>query len=273
MNNSLTLSTCWYNVKSKFTPETYKIWMSNFICNVHNFYLVIYTNTESIDLLNSILLNNTNKNIRIEIVEMNDFFCIQYDWIYNHSKNNLLNNKSEYDTDWKLNMIWNEKINFVRKTAKENYFNTKWFGWCDIGYFRGGNNMGAQEIRSWPSLCKIAKLKEEKIYYGLPGNRKNFNTLARIILNKNGENMPVVPIPANQVSVAGGFFLCHHSMLDWWWNTYYTRVSDYFNNNYLIKDDQIIIIDCIFNNINNFCLIEESNPHNDRWFVFQNFLK
>lgn len=273
MNSDLTLSTCWYNMKSKFTTETYKMWISNFICNVHNFYLVIYTNSESISLLNDILANNSNKKIRIQLVEMNDFFCSNYDWISNHSRNHYLNNNSCYNTDWQLNMMWNEKINFVNKTARENYFNTNWFGWCDIGYFRGGKSMGSQEIKTWPNPCKIKSLKKEKIYYGLPGDRKNLNTLAHIILNKNDKNMPVVPLPENQISVAGGFFICHNNILNWWWNTYYNRVSDYFNNKYLIKDDQIIIIDCIIDNIKNFELIEESNPHNDRWFVFQTFLK
>ena len=37
----------WYNINSKFNVKTYQKWMSNFLNNVCNFYLVIYTNKES----------------------------------------------------------------------------------------------------------------------------------------------------------------------------------------------------------------------------------
>ena len=45
-----------------------------------------------------------------------------------------------------------------------------------------------------------------------------------------------------------------------------------FTYNYLVKDDQMVIIDCIINNLKKFKLIEEENPRKDRWFVFQSFL-
>jgi hypothetical protein len=44
------------------------------------------------------------------------------------------------------------------------------------------------------------------------------------------------------------------------------------NNNYLVKDDQIIIINCIANNFNDFELIQENNIKYDNWFLFQRYL-
>ena len=42
-----------------------------------------------------------------------------------------------YKTSWKLNMLWNKKISFVKKAYQEKYFDeTEWYGWMDIGYFR-----------------------------------------------------------------------------------------------------------------------------------------
>jgi len=46
----------------------------------------------------------------------------------------------------------------------------------------------------------------------------------------------------------------------------------YFENHYLVKDDQIIIIDCVFSNLSDFCLCKEQNHRNDNWFLFQRFL-
>ena len=41
----------------------------------------------------------------------------------------------------------------------------------------------------------------------------------------------------------------------------------YFKNNYLVKDDQIILADCILSNMNNFLLFRENKLRNDNWFT------
>ena len=42
-------------------------------------------------------------------------------------------------------------------------------------------------------------------------------------------------------------------------------------NSYLIKDDQILVLDTIISNLNKFELIEQKSGF-DRWFGFQTFL-
>lgn len=275
---SITFVTCWYNLKSKFDVEIYRKWMSNFINNVNNFNLVIYTNRESYSVLEPLLENNKKANdlIKIKIIfkEWNEFYGYQWrdNWINNHKSNNLLNDKSRYNIDWKLNMLWSEKINFVKEANNKQYFDTEWYGWCDIGYFRGGNNLTNEEIKRWPNKDKINSLDKNRIYYGLPGNRRDLNILSRNILTKNENNMPNIPIPPNQVSIAGGFFLSHKDKLECWHTIYYKRLNDYFTHKYLVKDDQIVLLDCIVNNLKHFKLIEEQDPRKDRWFVFQSFL-
>ena len=56
-----------------------------------------------------------------------------------------------------------------------------------------------------------------------------------------------------------------------WHKTYDDKLHLYFKNNYLVKDDQIIIIDNIMSNVNDFELVRE-NKGTDPWFVFQRFL-
>ena len=273
---NITFVTCWYNLKSKFDVEIYRQWMSNFIGNVNNFNLIIYTNKESYSVLEPLIQipDNTNEKIKVIFKEWEEFHGYQWrdNWINNHQNNNLLNDKSRFNTDWKLNMLWSEKINFVKESMDKKYFDTEWYGWCDIGYFRGGNNLTNEEIRKWPNKDKINSLDKNRIYYGLPGNRRDLNLLSRIILTKNENNMPAIPIPPNQVSIAGGFFLSHKNKLECWHTIYYNRLNDYFTHKYLVKDDQMVIIDCIINNLKNFKLIEEQDPRKDRWFVFQSFL-
>ena len=269
---NITFVTSWYNLKSKFDVNIYRQWMGNFLMNVNNFNLVIYTNKDSYYVFESLVENNSR--IKVIMKEWDEFYGYKWkdNWIINHTKNNSLNHNSRFNTDWKLNMLWSEKINFIKETKDNKLFDSDWYGWCDIGYFRGGNNLTHNEIKNWPSIDKINSLDKDKIYYGRPGCKNDLNNLFKVIMNKNKDNMPTIPISAGQISIAGGFFLSHKDKIDWWEITYYSRLNDYFTYNYLVKDDQMVIIDCILNNITKFILIEEDNPIKDKWFVFQSFL-
>jgi len=271
--NNITFATCWYNMKSKFNKNTYKNWITNFLYNVDNFNLVIFTNKESFSFINEII-NKNNTHIKIIIKEFEEFktWNKRKNWIENHNNNNTLNFKSRWNTDWKLNMLWNEKISFVKYVKDINIFDTEWYGWCDIGYFRGGNGLTTQDIKHWPNNTKISALNNGKIYYGLPGNRSDLNKYVKMLIDKNEKGFPKQLIPIEQISIAGGFFLSNKEQIDWWYNIYYTRLYEYLDNNILVKDDQYIIIDCIANNLKKFSLIEEENAFKDRWFVFQNYL-
>ena len=124
----ITFSTCWYKIKSKFDETTYKNWMKNILINVNNCYFVVYTDENSKSIFDDILYPKSN--VLIVVKELNELYNYKYreNWIENHVKNNDLNKK----TSWELNMIWSEKISFVKNTKENNPFNTKWFGWCDI---------------------------------------------------------------------------------------------------------------------------------------------
>ena len=261
---NITFVSCWYELKSKFDVDKYKKWMKNFLSNVNNFNLVIFTNKESYYLFKDLLKDN--KNIKVIFKEFQEFKCSQYDWIKNHKKNDLLNGNGRFSTDWKLNMLWNEKINFVKHVIEENLFDTPWYGWCDIGYFRNNNCI----VKNWPNNDKIEELNIDKIYYAKVSN--NINDLVKIVLDKNKNGLPTKEIPPLQVSFAGGFFLTHKTKYNWWHDIYYEKLTKYFNNNYLVKDDQIIILDCIINNLSHFQIIQEPNRFKDPWFVFQSFL-
>lgn len=265
---NITFSTCWYNFKAKFPNQVYLEWIDNMLTNVNNYYLVIYTDKEGKEMLKKY---ETEK-IKIFIKEAEEFYNYKYKnyWISNHGQNPLLNNK----VDWKVNMLWSEKIHFVNETITNRYFDTEFYGWCDIGYFRNRiNDLKKEQLVNWPSPNKIAKLDKDKIYYALVNNDVNFvNSLFMYIQNKNVNGLPKQQIPPQQISIAGGFFILHKSKINWWKETYDERLQKYFVNNYLVKDDQLIIVDCIFSNLNNFSLHKEDNDAYDNWFLFQRLL-
>lgn len=257
---NLTLSTCFYIFNCKFNIETYKKWSRNLINNVKNFNLVIYTDEKSKYFFDDM---NVNSNIKLVIKEIETFNTYIYKdkWIKNHSQNTLLNDK----IDWKVNMLWNEKINFVNETIKNDYFETEYYGWCDIGYFRcNHNNLPIDEISNWPNKNIIENL-ENKIYYTQVCHNKYLNDIELYKKNNN-------KIPQEQCSIAGGFFISNKDNLKWWHNIYYNRVEQYLNTDKLIKDDQIIIIDLYLENKDKFKLITQKNKNYDPWFAFDTYL-
>jgi hypothetical protein len=242
--------------------------MNNFISIVNNFNLVIFTDNNTAKYINT----RNNPKIKLIIKELDQFFNYKYKdyWIANHDINYLLNDRS----CWQLNMLWAEKIAFVKETTDRKYFDTEFYGWCDIGYFRNRpNDLHTNNLMYWPNSNKINDLDKNKIVYACISNNENYiNQLILTVQNKNYKDLPSIPIPANQNSIAGGFFIIHKKMINWWFNTFDKKLSNYFLNNYLVKDDQMILVDCIFSNLNNFILFKEFIYPYDNWFMFQRIL-
>lgn len=267
---SIVFSTAWYQFKSKFDASIYEKWIDNFLSNVHNFYLVIYSDEFSSKMLQKY---TENPRIRLVLLPYTEFYNYRYKdkWIQNHETNTWL--LKEGCIAWQVNMLWCEKIFFVQRTIQQQYFVGDMYGWCDIGYFRGNNDdTPAEALVNWPSSEKIRVLDKSKIHYSLIQQDQNFLIeLENRILNKNEKGLPITPIPPNQTSIAGGFFICHKDRITWWAQTFDTRVQLYFENGYLIKDDQMIIADCYFTNKEPFYLHTE-NSYMNNWFMFQRIL-
>jgi len=185
-------------------------------------------------------------------------------------------------TDWKLNMIWNEKIFFVQDAYHKNYFNAPLYAWCDIGYFRNNiDDLNTQFLYNcnWPNN---QKLKEEPftipvIHYGCVQNDNNeFLKISTIIKKhyqtKKTEKPNSDPNPNYDcVCFAGGFFLLQKQLIDYYAKIYVDKLEYYFANNYFIKDDQTIVNDLIFTNHNLFYIHNENTKYNN-WFMFQRLL-
>ena len=96
---SITFSSCFYIIKSKFDPSTYINWMNNFISMVNNFNLVIYTDDNSAKYIDT----KGNPKIKVIVKPIEEFYNFKYNhyWIENHKRNFLLNDKS----NWVLNIF------------------------------------------------------------------------------------------------------------------------------------------------------------------------
>ena len=72
--NVITLSTCWYILKSKFNTKIYLDWIKNLSSIVNNFNLVIYTDNDSLKLLFK-LIDFSNRQIKV-IIRPFEFFLM-----------------------------------------------------------------------------------------------------------------------------------------------------------------------------------------------------
>jgi hypothetical protein len=84
-------------------------------------------------------------------------------------------------------MLWNEKVFFVNETIKNKYFDTLYYGWCDIGYFRNRrNDLHTIYLSKWPNNKKIlnSKFNDNCIHYGCVQN----NTITYVKLTNDIKN-------------------------------------------------------------------------------------
>lgn len=267
----ITFSSCFYVLKSKFDASKYHIWMNNMISIANNFNLVIYTDENSKHYIQTY----NKKNIKIIIKPLTSFVTYKFktDWILNHENNHMLNNNSQFNTCWELNMLWSEKVWFVCQTVSQRYFDTEYHGWCDIGYFRNeDSDTHTNYLQNWCCDRIINKLEKEKIHYACVCNNNSILAyLNKLINDKNNQGLPKNPIPPNQQSIAAGFFILHKDKIEWWCNAYTSKLKLYLENDYLVKDDQIIVADCFFSEPTHFKLYRE-NINKNNWFMFQRIL-
>ena len=273
-NNTITFSTCFYKVKSKFDITKYVEWMTNLLSIVNHFNLVIYTNQETLSYFAHKLTKSNQKRIRIIIKPFNEFYTYKYSlfWINNHKHSNLMLHKH---IDWQLNMLWNQKPFFVAETIRNKYFDTDLYGWIDIGYFRNRDcDLHTNLLSNWASPDSVEKLDNSLIHYGcVQKNLISYTKMAEEIRTHYKHKMIKPPTTKYEENMfAGGFFILHKLFINLFTKLYNEKLQYYFSNNYLIKDDQTIVQDIIFTNQDLFEIHNENNDDYDNWFMFQRIL-
>ena len=131
-------------------------------------------------------------------------------------------------------------------------------------------------MKNWPNNVKLIKNEfiKFRIHYGcIENNKQSFVSLSEEI--KEHYNSLLVTPPTNKYlenSFAGGFFILQKAIINIYANIYDKKLQYYFSNNYVIKDDQTILLDIIVMNPSLFYVHFENNPMYDNWFMFQRLL-
>ena len=272
-NINITFSTCWYKFKAKFDFSVYVPWIRNMLSNVRAYNLVIYTDEAGRAAFDFDAYAAVNPRIRVIMKPFESFrnYALKDMWIANHVNNALLNKW----VDWRVNALWSEKVHFVHETATQKYFDTDYYGWCDIGYFRGRTtgpfmfrDLSMSQLRGWPNPDKIAALNPDKIYYGCINN--DWTQIDHCIRTINA----LRPLDPGLNFIAGGFFMLHKTKAEWWAVTYDAKLHQQLSQGRTVKDDQQIIADCVFSKDtqSHFHICREEGSNYDVWFMFQRAL-
>jgi len=286
----LTLVSCFYKFNNddsyilKHNSDKYIEWMTKFLTIVKNFNLVIFTDKLTYDYiceckLNEIIESKRNK-IKIILKEKSNFYCYQYKdyFIGNQPKIKFGN----YDKmSWEMNMIWSEKLNFVSEVITKKFFDTEYYGWCDIGYFRNEpeGDLSVEDLTEWGNNIKIIdNLRDKnKIIYGSPYSNFSPQEIWTNVVKKGVKFIIDEKINADNEnyvrSVCGGFFLLHKNKINWWCDKYYSLLYLYVKSNGLLCHDETILSICAALYPEHFKIVIEPNTKfNDKWRLFQRYL-
>lgn len=149
---STTVVTAMYRLKlSKHPFEEYIKWIHNFFANVPGNVVCFCSNTEK-KYIQSAIGNRSNVEIRIR--ELDSFELANEDWTL-FWKNQVTIDPQNKIRGHELYIVWALKQQFVHESIQSNTFESKYFVWCDIGYFRDEN-------KRYQFPCAIEKYAKDK---------------------------------------------------------------------------------------------------------------
>lgn len=287
-------------MKNRHGYEKHMNWFRDFIGVVNQFYLVIYTGESEYPwICNEIqkLDETTRQKMKVILKPFSEFHNYKHErfWMDNNARPEC---KISEIADWRLNMLWCEKTHFVRETIEQQYFDTEYYGWCDVGYFRDTLSPGSEyreRIRKqWPNPNKINRLHKDKVYYGCNISPTNLHKCYYFHMNHFHNKEPDTGIPRELYPplahlLSGGFYITGREKALWWCRRFQDVLEQYITNNAMIQDDQHIIAHCVFTTrgtasgtmnetmtgttSDDFCILKVNETSEDKlWFLFREFL-
>jgi hypothetical protein len=261
MENKITLISCYFNIKSKRTHSDYIDLMSNLLKNVKK-PIVIYCDKSSYELIKSLRENLLSK---IIITSIDDFYVNKYEEAFKYSyeidKENLIHSIDLYK-------VWNEKINFVKKTIELNPFNSTLFYWIDIGCFRPlVTKLDYTKFNNFPNINILNK--SSSIFFATdPFLRCDFR------LEENKLTKPYLYEPGTK-SIVSGFYGGTAKKMLLLHKLYYETLEKWIKYKRFIGKDGNIFTNVYLEYPQYFYLFTRHNLNllnHDGWLYFQKFL-
>ena len=244
----VTIVSCYYRLKqSKHRLEEYSKWIRNFVMNLQNTNLVIFTSQHDYAYIQS-MMQNDRIHYKILIREIEDFKV-----------------SKEYPLIWKAQAemdptpscgrgidcykIWNSKFDLLKQAIVENPFHTDYFVWNDMGNVRQENIL--PYLSTYPCSNKFSRDK-----------------LDIILLNGFSENKIFLQ---NEVHFSGSMFGSHKETLLELHDLFYMYFYLYLKKGYFIGCDQQILGTIFIRQPEKFNPIFPVDCHVDPWFYLYEY--
>lgn len=262
--NDITIVSAFFSFKkNKYNShDIYKFWGSNLFPNL-NTNVVIFTDEENYDFICSLRVNELKEKTRIIKMKIEDFYMYKYiDYLQKDFERDHENNVQNID----LYMIWNEKINFVKKAIDFNFFNSSYYAWCDFGCVR--NSLYPElYLKTFPNL---SNLTEEKVY------------MIKVDCEFSDEDYKNPYDDKYKYwngAIAGSFFIGKKELLLKFHDYYYNEIIiNFINRDIFIGKDQNLYISLYLSHPELFKLINGENDNYSinfsqlKWFYFLKYL-
>ena len=153
-----TIVTAYFEISSKHTHKEYEGWMQN-IMSLQDPMVIFITpsHVSMVERLRSHALNRT----RVIPMDLNDTrmsktYSTDF-WTQQHS----IDPERGIHKDYRLYQIWSNKVDFLKLAVDENPFNSSFFAWVDMGYFRTNQYNGRTMLQcGFPSSSNSVKMLE-----------------------------------------------------------------------------------------------------------------
>ena len=228
MKNDITLVTSLFQIDTKRHKfSDYIKWVKNLLKINKPIVFFIQPNISEI-----IKKKRPNKLKKKTIwIERNFSSLYAYKHYLTQFKETFIIDKAKYKHSVDLFIIWSEKVNFLKESIKNNYFNTKYFFWVDAGLFR--ENKMENYVNDWPSIAKVRK-DPRVILNGIRKiEKKEFANLMKFDHSTHEKFM-------NDYNVAAGFFGGRNDYLMKFIEFYYKVINIFYSKKVFIGSEQNI---------------------------------
>ena len=244
----VTIVSCYYRLKqSKHSIDEYSKWIQQFVINLKNTNMVVFTCKKDEEYIQGIL---KNKDIQYKIIlkEMDEFkVSKEYPQIWDAQA--VMDPTSSCGRGIECYKIWNSKFEFLREAIEHNPFHSDYFVWNDMGNVRQENIV--------PYLSKYPR-----------SNKISRDKLDIIILNGFREPKTFFQ---NEVHFSGSMFGSHKETLLELHDLFYFYFNLYLEKGYFVGCDQQIIATLFIQHPEKFNAVYPFDYHVDPWFYLYEF--
>jgi len=159
-----TIVTAYFEFPSKHPSTEYQRWMRNMLSLQDA--MVIYTSPSLVSTMEGLRAHAIERTLVVPM-ELNDTRMARS---YNETfwlNQSIMDPERNLHPDVRLYWIWDEKSEFLKQTVDQNPFNSSYFAWVDIGYFRDEKYNGKTMLQRLPPPSdRIILLEAMEAYVG-----------------------------------------------------------------------------------------------------------